>query len=909
MFTDLDIIKQLEQEIGQKLEQISLDKVTSWYRKNGYAVDKNNNVIGLNLDKLELCTIPNALINLKNLQRLSLLNNKVDKLPDSFVQLQNLSVLILGSNQLKKLPASFGQLQNLSVLGLWGNQLKELPDSFVQLQKLSYLFLNENWLKELPASFVQLQKLSCLFLNENQLKELPASFGQLQKLSKLELRNNQLKELPAWFGKLLNLSELDLMNNQLQELPASFGKLLNLSELDLRNNQLKELPASVGQLKNSCHLYISYNPLEIPPLEIAEKGIEAIRNYFKEHEKQPLNEAKVLIVGQGGVGKTSLVKRLVFNEFDEHENQTHGINIQNWQVEINNEQIRLNVWDFGGQEIMHATHQFFLTKRSLYLLILDARQEEQYSRVEYWLKLIQTYGVGSPVIIATNKIDQQPLELNEKELLRKYPNIKEFHQISCKNTDNIQNIKQDIFKHIDQLKHIHDLLPKSWFNIKTQLENMQQDFISYEEYAEICEQKNIDSSSQKTLIDFLHDLGIVLNFREDNQRPYLKETNILNPEWITQGIYTILNSYQLFQSKGILDLVQLPDILPNSKKYPENKHRFIMDIMEKFQLCFEFPDVKNRFLIPDLLSKQEPDINWDYENSLCFELHYDVLPNSVISRFIVHLHKLASKNTYWRTGVVLIQNQAKAQVKADIEEKIIYIYVTGNQRRELLQTVRVTFENIRRTIAKLVVKEQVPYKNILIPYQDLVLAEEMGEKEYTIYSLKQKVSVKALLNGIETYRNKQIGQTLNIIGDVIMAERTISVNDGGDYVEGDKVAGDKVMGSKIDKQVSIGGNVSGSNINLGDNVNQSLTTDNRSTDELLTELSELIKAFPESEDKQEALNEYNLIKLELGKSSSERNERPLKKSLSYLPEVLQCIAESAAATNIVSLIKSKIFGI
>ena len=78
--TDLDIIKQLEQEIGKELKQTSLDKISGSYN-NGYAVDENNHVIGLNLDKLELLTVPDALLSLKNLQKLSLRRNKIIKLP------------------------------------------------------------------------------------------------------------------------------------------------------------------------------------------------------------------------------------------------------------------------------------------------------------------------------------------------------------------------------------------------------------------------------------------------------------------------------------------------------------------------------------------------------------------------------------------------------------------------------------------------------------------------------------------------------------------------------------------------------------------------------------------------------------------------------------------------------------
>ena len=87
----------------------------------------------------------------------------------------------------------------------------------------------------------------------------------------------------------------------------------------------------------------------------------------------------MLIVGQGSVGKTSLVRRLTKNDFDLNEIKTEGITIDHWQINSQFEsekpqsKIAINAWDFGGQEIMHATHQFFLTKRSLYLLVLDSR--------------------------------------------------------------------------------------------------------------------------------------------------------------------------------------------------------------------------------------------------------------------------------------------------------------------------------------------------------------------------------------------------------------------------------------------------------------------------------------------------------------------------------------------------------
>jgi internalin A len=222
-------------------------------------------------------------------------------------------------------------------------------------------------------------------------------------------------------------TKLNLSGNQLKTLPAEIAELKSLTTLILYKNQLKTLPAEIAELKNLTQLDLSGNPLESPPLEIAERGIEAIRSYFKslEAERRALNEVKVLLVGDGGAGKTSLVKQVLGEEFDTHEPQTHGITIRDWHVE----DIIVHFWDFGGQEIMHATHQFFLSKRSLYILVLDGRRDE---KTEYWLKHIESFGGDSPILVVLNKIDENPgFEVNRKFLQEKYKGIKGFYRVSC----------------------------------------------------------------------------------------------------------------------------------------------------------------------------------------------------------------------------------------------------------------------------------------------------------------------------------------------------------------------------------------------------------------------------------------------------------------------------------------------
>ena len=96
----------------------------------------------------------------------------------------------------------------------------------------------------------------------------------------------------------------------------------------------------------------------------------------------------------------------------------------------------LNIWDFGGQEIMHNTHRFFLTERSLYLIVLEDRREDDQS-IYPWLRTVRNRAKDSPVIVVINKSDEgsEKLRLDESGLRKDYPEIVAFVRTSC-NDDN-----------------------------------------------------------------------------------------------------------------------------------------------------------------------------------------------------------------------------------------------------------------------------------------------------------------------------------------------------------------------------------------------------------------------------------------------------------------------------------------
>ena len=689
----------------------------------------------------------------------------VDKISESLKG--NSLSLDLSSYQITELPPNIYELFSLRWLNLRENNLSSLAPELGKLINLNELDLGNNLIRSLPYQLGNLRKLSWLSLKENQINDLPESIGNLKNLRWLNLHSNKLTKLPASIKELKSLIWLSLSNNILTEVPPEIGDISNLAELDLQNNQITTLPPELSKLSRLVMLDLRGNPLPIPP-EILEKRNEPqfiLKYYFSLTEKKAINETKVIIVGQGSVGKTSLVQRIVNETFNPFESKTDGISISKWEIDDNKkilegqkqdevpQKIKLNLWDFGGQEIMHATHQFFLTKRSLYLLILDARLTQEENRVEYWLKIVQSFGSDSPIIIIGNKIDQHPLDIDKTGLRTKYPNIVAILNASAAENIGIEAIKEEIIKQVDTLPHVRDLLPETWFTIKHQLEILREtkNYLAQNEYLNICKLYGVsDELSQRTLIGFLHDLGVVLHFQDD---PRLEALGILNPSWVTNGVYKILNSHVLFQNKGVLTVSMLDEIL-NTPEYPRDKRLFIIDMMRKFELCFDIESEKT-FLVPDLLPKDEP-YTGDWSDTLGFQFHYNVLPSSIITRFIVRMQAFIHQATAWRSGAVLINEKNSALVKADYEERSISILINGekNTRRDFLAMIRGAFQGIHKTIAKIEASAKVPHPNhpnLILDFDELLEFERKGVIEFPRKVNDQVVhcNVESLLAGIE----------------------------------------------------------------------------------------------------------------------------------------------------------------
>ncbi len=725
----------------------------------------------LHLLRNQVSIIPKSIVKLSSLRGLYLSGNKINVIPDEIFQLTNLQTLYLSDNQISIIPKDISKLQKLKTFYCWNNKIINIPDEIFQLTNLKDLALYSNQISIIPEAIAKLINLQKLCLHNNQISIIPKVISKLINLQELYLYGNQISIIPEEISQLTNLTVLAIEGNEIRAIPDKITQLYNLQTLRLSSNLISIIPDELRQLTKLKMLDLRYNPLAIPiEILIDIENPTAIIDFWLERERQPLNEAKVILVGQGTVGKTSLVKRLLDNQFDAGERKTDGINIRNWQITAKNEQVKLRVWDFGGQEIMHATHQFFLTERSLYLLVINTREDELANRIEYWLKLIESLGNQAPVIIVGNKIDDHPLDLDRHGLQTKYPNIKGFIGTSCATGLGISELKQKITAIIaNEMPHVFDPIPVKWLNLKDKLEQDDRDYITYQEYEQKCIDTGINrESSRHTLVRLLHELGIVLNFAEDKR---LKDTNVLNPEWVTVGAYRVINDNLLMtEHKGVLhwqDSVRI--FQPKSRKdrddYPTVESRkFILRMMEKFELCFPMEDYNHQdypdYLIPDLLPKEEPDTG-EWKECLNFEYHYDkVLPNSVISRFIVKSHDLIARTnyrTYWRTGVILANKEGnKAYVKADLEDAKIFIHISGNSptRRSFLSIIRHTFDQIHDR-PKLTPDERVclPDKpKESVSYDHLLKLEKRGKADYS--NSDRDYNIRELLDGIEDRRSR-----------------------------------------------------------------------------------------------------------------------------------------------------------
>ncbi|MDZ8071014.1 MAG: COR domain-containing protein, partial [Nostoc sp. DedQUE08] len=633
--------------------------------------------------------------------------------------------------------------------------------------------------------------------------------------------------------------------NQLTTLPEAIARLQQLTSLNLSVNQLTTLPEAIAGLQQLTSLDLSGNPIEKPPPEIVAKGITAIRDYFRQLKAEGtdyLYEAKLLIVGEGGAGKTTLAKKIKDQNYQlQEEDSTKGIEVIQWSFPMKNKRkFRVNIWDFGGQEIYHATHQFFLTKRSLYALVADTRKED--TDFYYWLNVVELLSDNSPLLIIKNEKQNRHREINERELRGQFTNLKETLPTNLAKNRGLEQVLEQIKHYVKNLPHIGSPLPKTlpcihrspktWVRVREALESGARNYISLDEYLNICQQNGFTQRNDKLqLSSYLHDLGVCLHFQED---PLLNKTVILKPKWGTNAVYRVLDNEKVIGNLGSFTRSDLANIWCEDEY--ATMHDELLRLMINFKLCYEIPRSQGKYIAPQLLSANQPSYNWNQTDNLILRYTYDFMPKGIITQFIVAMHELITEQKcVWKSGIVLSKDQTKAEVIEYYGKREIKIRASGRHKRDLMTIVTHELDKIHESYKRLKYNKLIPCNCITCKdnqephfYKLENLRNRIAKQKYDIECdiSFEKANVLSLIDdvidrGKERLFLEQLGveanppQSPQIPSNIyfnlnqvqeqqnqIRQKENNSMSTVNQYGSGDNVGGDKVMRDKIGTQIN-----------------------------------------------------------------------------------------------------------
>jgi GTPase SAR1 family protein len=535
--------------------------------------------------------------------------------------------------------------------------------------------------------------------------------ARLTELERISLWNNRFNEIPEVVFRLENLTDLNL---------ASYDWLVEAGSNGLVNEgSIKQVPADILQLPKLKTFDIEGHPIEVPPAEVVDKGVEAIKEYWRQRQEVGIDylaEAKLIVVGEAGAGKTSLARKIEDSSYElkPQEESTEGIDVIRWgfpsavrvkrdgREELHQTDFKASIWDFGGQEIYHATHQFFLTRRSLYVLVADDRKED--TDFNYWLQVVELHSDRSPLLIVQNEKQDRQRDIDLGSLRARFPNLREAFRVNLATNRGLDELERAIRQELEHLPHIGTPLPKTWSQVRTALENDPRNYISLEEFLDVCQENGFKRRDDKLqLSGYLHDLGICLHFQDD---PVLKNTVILKPKWGTDAVYSVLDDHVVLGRRGQFGPEDLARIWAG-ETYSDMRDE-LLRLMMRFQLCYQVPG-REVYIAPQLLSPTRPAYEWKGRNELVLRYDYEFMPKGILTRFIVAVnHLIADQSLVWKSGVLLARDGSRAEVIEDYPRRKIGVRVSGADARGLLAIVDDQLERIHGSFPRLKYEKFLP---------------------------------------------------------------------------------------------------------------------------------------------------------------------------------------------------------
>lgn len=132
------------------------------------------------------------------------------------------------------------------------------------------------------------------------------------------------------------------------------------------------------------------------------------KDEYKVHVKGETGEivCKIIIIGDGGVGKTSLLRKYIKNQFETDYLPTVGVNISKQNVHHKGKDYNLLIWDLAGQPQFFLLHKVYYNGANAVIIMFDLTQSASFTNIKNWHKEIVKYNLKDiPIILVGNKTD------------------------------------------------------------------------------------------------------------------------------------------------------------------------------------------------------------------------------------------------------------------------------------------------------------------------------------------------------------------------------------------------------------------------------------------------------------------------------------------------------------------------
>jgi nucleoside phosphorylase/GTPase SAR1 family protein len=462
------------------------------------------------------------------------------------------------------------------------------------------------------------------------------------------------------------------------------------------------------------------------PVEIKEQGAAAVGRYLDAlgADAVRINEARIIILGDKGAGKTSIARKLIDKnaKMPEEYESTEGVETSLWSFpDKDGKNINAHIWDFAGHSITHSAHRCFMSERCLYIYVYNGRTERDYDP-DYWLEQIRIHGVNSPVLFLINEKDNHRSDIAERTLKSDYPSIVGYYRVDIGSEDKtgLEKFRQTVMDEVrNNPSWNSQVVSAEAYEIKNELRelfcNTDSPHITRDEFEKIAQKYGVFGPRIEEILDDLHTLGICLWYSREDMEDF--NTLVLNPDWITNGIYRIINR-GFEEHKYTLNVANGVEILKDDEryKYPSDKVAYLFRLMRVYELAF-FRKRASIFL-PGILSKDRPDGLPTFNDQESLTMSFAVekaLPPNIVVRIIVQRNEygeIYNEALLWRKGAALKYSEGDATVLIVENGQSIIVRVKGEDKTEYLACLRETIKGIFESYKK--IKPDLTY-DVLVP--------------------------------------------------------------------------------------------------------------------------------------------------------------------------------------------------